>query len=221
MATTEARPRTMQHDEHDEGATSREVTFPVTGMTCASCVRRIEKALGKVEGVADASVNLATEKARVVYDPARATTDDLRHAVENAGYGVREMPASPAASGAPSAPAASPTSTSAESGSGDVVLAIDGMTCASCVRRIEKSLAKVPGVREASVNLATEKAHVVFDPAIAGREQFGAAVERAGYKVRALEALPAQAGAAPAGAIGAGTASIALPGPPPSTARPT
>ncbi len=103
----------------------------------------------------------------------------------------------------------------------ELTFPVTGMTCASCVRRIEKALGKVEGVADASVNLATEKAQVVFDPVIAGREQFGAAVERAGYKVRALEALPAQAGAAPAGAIGAGTASIALPGPPPSTARPT
>ena len=70
-----------------------EVTFPVTGMTCASCVRRIEKRLGKVEGVQDASVNLATEKARVVFDPAVASVGDLVAAVEKAGYGVGEMPA--------------------------------------------------------------------------------------------------------------------------------
>jgi len=63
-----------------------EVTFPVTGMTCASCVRRIEKALGKVEGVQEASVNLATEKARVVFDPAVASVDHMRAAVEKAGY---------------------------------------------------------------------------------------------------------------------------------------
>ncbi|MDP8923303.1 MAG: heavy-metal-associated domain-containing protein, partial [Chloroflexota bacterium] len=56
------------HTTPTSGTQSVEVTFPVTGMTCASCVRRIEKRLGKVAGVADASVNLATEKARVVYD---------------------------------------------------------------------------------------------------------------------------------------------------------
>src|SRR5262245_34801138 len=73
----------------------QEVTFPVTGMTCASCVRRVEKALGKVEGVRGASVNLATEKARVVYEPATATPDQLKGAVERAGYGVGELPAAP------------------------------------------------------------------------------------------------------------------------------
>src|SRR5919198_508731 len=65
-----------------------EVSFPVTGMTCASCVRRIEKALGKVDGVREASVNLATEKARVVYDPGVVSLGQLTAAVEKAGYGV-------------------------------------------------------------------------------------------------------------------------------------
>ncbi len=74
-----------------------EVTFPVTGMTCASCVRRIEKALTKVPGVARANVNLATEKATVSFDPAVASLDDLKRAVERAGYGVGALPPSAAA----------------------------------------------------------------------------------------------------------------------------
>jgi P-type Cu+ transporter len=65
-----------------------EVSFPVEGMTCASCVRRVERALEKTPGVASASVNLATERATVHYDPASATLDTLRGAVEKAGYGV-------------------------------------------------------------------------------------------------------------------------------------
>src|SRR5690349_19193813 len=69
-----------------------EVTFPVTGMTCASCVRRIERRLGKVDGVHDVNVNLATEKARVVFDPGLVGLPDLVSAVEKAGYGVGELP---------------------------------------------------------------------------------------------------------------------------------
>src|ERR671933_83221 len=90
-------------------STPTEVTFPVTGMTCASCVRRIEKALGKVDGVQEASVNLATEKAHVVFDPAVASLDQLRAAVEKAGYTAglpltaAEAPASPAPAAAPEA----------------------------------------------------------------------------------------------------------------------
>jgi Cu+-exporting ATPase len=84
-----------------------EVTFPVTGMTCASCVRRIEKALGKVEGVSEANVNLATEQAHVVFDPSRASMDSMRTAVAKAGYSIREVPEKSAAT-ADAAPSASP-----------------------------------------------------------------------------------------------------------------
>ena len=76
--------------------TQTEVTFPVTGMTCASCVRRIERRLGKVDGVHDVNVNLATEKARVVFDPSLVGVPDLVSAVEKAGYGVGELPPEPA-----------------------------------------------------------------------------------------------------------------------------
>jgi len=82
--------------EHAEARAEREVIMPVTGMTCASCVRRIEKALVKVEGVQVATVNLATEKARVVFDPDLASLETLKKAIEKAGYGVRELPATPA-----------------------------------------------------------------------------------------------------------------------------
>src|SRR5690349_15638255 len=72
----------------------REVTLPIDGMTCASCVRRVERALDKVDGVAEANVNLATERARVRFDPTRADLADLKQAVEAAGYRVPEAPAS-------------------------------------------------------------------------------------------------------------------------------
>jgi P-type Cu+ transporter len=158
-----------------------DVTFGVTGMTCASCVRRIEKALGKVDGVQEASVNLATEKARVVYDPAVVTLDQLRAAVEKAGYGLRDLPTS-------SVPAATQTPPSGPTASDETeaILPIEGMTCASCVRRIEKALHRVEGVRDASVNLATEKAKVVFDPTIVGLGELSSAVEKAGYRVGEL-----------------------------------
>jgi P-type Cu+ transporter len=153
------------------------VTFPVTGMTCASCVRRIEKALSRVEGVAEANVNLATETARVAYDPSVAGPEQFKAAVEKAGYGVRELPSQPV-------PAPVPEGTKP----GDVTLPIEGMTCASCVRRIEKALSRVDGVEQANVNLATEKAHVVFNPAVASVDQMRAAVEKAGYKVADIPA---------------------------------
>jgi len=72
-------------------APQAELSFPVTGMTCASCVRRIEKALSKVDGVQEASVNLATEKVTVVFDPSVASAQHMQAAVEKAGYGVRDL----------------------------------------------------------------------------------------------------------------------------------
>src|SRR5579864_1403351 len=72
--------------------TTTDMILPVAGMTCASCVRRVEKALGRVEGVNEASVNLATEKAHVVFDPARVSLDQMRSAVERAGYTLGDIP---------------------------------------------------------------------------------------------------------------------------------
>ncbi len=145
------------------------LTMPVRGMTCASCVNRVEKALRKVDGVQQASVNLATEKATVVFDSALATVDRLKEAVEKAGYEL-EVPK-----------AAQPQR---------VNLAVEGMSCASCAVRIEKSLRKVPGVSQASVNFATEKATVVFDPTIADLDAMKQAVEEAGYQLREEVASP-------------------------------
>jgi Cu+-exporting ATPase len=126
-------------------------------MTCASCVRRVERALEKTAGVEHASVNLATERASVRFDPTVASLDDLRAAVEKAGYGIR-----------------------AEETTFDVT----GMTCASCVRRVERALEKTAGVEAASVNLATERATVRYLPGAVGTGELVAAIERAGYGVR-------------------------------------
>ena len=138
------------------GGDTREVSLPITGMTCASCVRRVERTLGKVPGVAAASVNLATEQATVSYDPAKAQLADLETAVAQAGYGVRRE---------------------------EIVLPVTGMTCASCVRRVERALAKVPGVQAVAVNLATERATIDYYPGATGVADFRAAVERAGYGI--------------------------------------
>ena len=105
--------------------------LPISGMTCASCAGRVERALRKVSGAEHVSVNLATEQARV-----QAPADSLPalvDAVRSAGYGV-------------------PTRT--------VELQIGGMTCASCVGRVERALGKLAGVEQVSVNLASERAHL-------------------------------------------------------------
>ncbi|MDF3039018.1 MAG: copA [Thermomicrobiales bacterium] len=161
----------------------REVSFPVTGMTCASCVNRVEKAIGKLNGVDRVSVNLATERATVAYDPAQTSLVAIAGAVERAGYGVGELPPDPvlAPSPVPTVPANGHAALAG--GPAEAVLPIEGMTCASCVRRVERSLAKIPGVEDASVNFATEQAVVRFDPAQASLADLRAAVDKAGYRV--------------------------------------
>ena len=158
------------------------VEIPVTGMTCASCVRRVEKALGKVEGVEEASVNLATEKAKVSFAPEVASPEAMKSSIEKAGYGVREMPRVPAASSSSGSPGSDAGNRGA--GEGEMLLPVEGMTCASCVGWVEKALVKVPSVESATVNLATEKARVSYDPSDSpGVEELRVAIEKAGYKV--------------------------------------
>jgi len=141
----------------------------IEGMTCASCVARVEKKLTRLPGVAEASVNLATEKARVSYDPTSVTLPQLVGAVESAGYRARPL-------AAPPVPAAVATT-----GEAWQELAISGMTCASCVARVERKLGKVEGVRSAAVNLATERATVAYDPSRVKVARLIGAVEAVGY----------------------------------------
>jgi Cu+-exporting ATPase len=147
----------MNHDRL-EAMIDRDATIelPITGMTCASCVARTERAIGKVEGVDKAAVNLATEKATVTFDPGAVSTGDLVAAVEGAGYGVVTA---------------------------QETLPIIGMTCASCVSRVEKALRVPPGVLKADVNLATEKATVSYIPGQATYRDLVEAVRGAGYDV--------------------------------------
>ncbi|MBI2755402.1 MAG: copper-translocating P-type ATPase [Chloroflexi bacterium] len=173
------------------------VRFPVEGMTCASCVNRIERYLRKVDGVAEANVNLATETAAVRFDPDRVDLDVLRRAVEAAGYEARIERAEVSGAIAPqvvelafSAPPGALT------GPRPLAFDIEGMTCASCVNRIERYLRKVDGVIEANVNLATERASVTAGPEVT-TDQLIAAVEAAGYEAR----LRADAAPMPAAAV--------------------
>ncbi len=135
------------------------LSVAIQGMTCASCSARVEKVLKQLPGVTDAAVNLATETATVSGDTDIAS---VRHAIEKAGFSV---------------PTESRT------------LDISGMTCASCSARVEKALGKVPGVLDASVNLATEQATVKLAQGTSAAALI-AAVERAGYGAQ----LPAPAG---------------------------
>ncbi|HEX6018996.1 MAG TPA: copper ion binding protein, partial [Burkholderiaceae bacterium] len=155
------------------------VSLPIEGMTCASCVGRVEKALARVPGVRSASVNLATESAAVeMAAPAGAAA--LAAAVRNAGYAVPQE---------------------------TVALGVSGMTCASCVARVERALQRVPGVVAAQVNLATERAEVVRWRGQASTAELLAALERAGYAGRDL--AREEAAAAPGRVFGEGARVIA------------
>src|SRR5919112_3080203 len=87
--------KTMATTHSSPASTTVDVNFPVSGMTCASCVNRVEKAIGKVPGVERAAVNLATERATVSYDPGQTTVADIAAAVQRAGYGVADLPSDP------------------------------------------------------------------------------------------------------------------------------
>jgi P-type Cu+ transporter len=132
------------------------ITISVTGMACASCALRVERALSKKAGVMEAGVNFAAEKTSVVYDPTTTNPDDLIGAIRDAGYAadVREA-----------------------------TFGVSGLTCASCVGRVERALTKVPGVLEANVNLANERATVEYLAGEVETRKLEKAIEGAGYGV--------------------------------------
>jgi P-type Cu+ transporter len=156
---------------------SASLSLQIGGMTCASCALRVEKGLKKEPGVADAAVNLATERATVTLDPSQRPTDDfvetLVRRVEATGYAATPLVEPARQAAAPSTPLQQVETTTE--------LAITGMTCASCVRRVERALSNARGVSAASVNLATERATITMDPQTASVTDLIAAVERAGY----------------------------------------
>ncbi|MBY4792902.1 heavy metal translocating P-type ATPase [Burkholderia multivorans] len=165
---------------------ARSIDLDIDGMTCASCVSRVEKALVKVPGVTHASVNLATERATVEAS-ADVSAARLAEAVEQAGY--RAAPVESAPSAAASEPVHHKAAHSVE-------FDIDGMTCASCVSRVEKALAKVPGVARATVNLATERATVEASADVSA-PRLAEAVEQAGYHATPVESAPSAVTSAP------------------------
>jgi len=142
-------------------ASADTLDIAIEGMSCASCVGRVEKAIRSVEGVLAANVNLATEKAHVEFAPSAATPAAVAEAIRAAGY---------------------------EPSDSTMELKITGMTCASCVSRVEKALKHVPGVLQANVNLATERASIRYLGGANMARRLIAAVEQTGYEAEALRA---------------------------------
>ena len=132
-------------------------SFAIEGMTCASCAQTVEKAAKKVRGVTQASVNLATEKLSIEYNEPTFSVENLQKAVDNSGYELI-----------------------AQEGKTQT-FAIEGMTCASCAQTIEKAVGKLSGVDKASVNLATEKMQVSYNPSAISVSDVTGAVSNSGY----------------------------------------
>ncbi len=144
----------------------------VSGMSCAACVRRVERAVAAVPGVQDVAVNLATERAAIT-PGAGFRLSDLAQALQAAGYAMVET---------------------------TVDLAVSGLSCASCVRRVERALGGVPGVLSAEVNLASKRARVRVAAGTAGVGELAAVVRAAGYE--AAVPAPADAAAGPTSGTG-------------------
>lgn len=132
-----------------------QTSLQITGMTCAACANRIEKGLNKLEGVTEANVNFAMERATVIYDPNIVDVSKMEASIQKLGY-----------------------STAKEA----VDLQLVGMTCAACALKIEKTLNKLPGVSTANVNFAMETAHVEYNPVEVSVSDMQKRVEKLGYK---------------------------------------
>jgi Cu+-exporting ATPase len=140
----------------------KKVEIPITGMSCASCVAKIEKGLSKMSGIAEARVNFATEKATVTFDPSRVHMGDFVSTINDLGY---------------------------EAGMEKITFPIHGMSCASCVKKVEGALNGLEGVVRASVNFATERATVQYIPGAVSMADFRRAVKEAGYEVLEVETV--------------------------------
>lgn len=136
----------------------------VIGMTCAACAKAAERAVNKIEGVAQANVNFATEKLNIEYDESKVNVEDIKAAVAKAGYEALE-----------------------EKTEKDISIPIQGMTCAACAKAIEKGVGKLEGVENVIVNFATEKANVKYDPQKTRLSEIKQAISKAGYKALEIE----------------------------------
>jgi Cu+-exporting ATPase len=135
---------------------SERIDLPISGMSCASCAAKIEKTLSKMEGVSEAAVNFAAEKATVHFQPDRTSLPQLIEKVKDLGY---------------------------EAKTEKTLLPVQGMTCAACVRRVEKALGAIKGVVRADVNFATNRASVEYLQGEVTLRDLKKAVEDAGYQV--------------------------------------
>ena len=136
----------------------------ITGMTCASCAKAVERAVKKLDSSVEANVNMATEKLSISYDKDKVKDEDIQKAIEKAGFGVIK-----------------------EVENKEVIIPIGGMTCASCVKAVERAVKKIDGVENIQVNLATEKASISYKAEKVKLYEIKGAIEKAGFKVLEME----------------------------------
>ncbi|WP_288221116.1 heavy metal translocating P-type ATPase [uncultured Clostridium sp.] len=136
----------------------KEEKIKITGMTCAVCANRVEKFVGKLDGVSEASVNFATETLSVKYDNNKLNNEEIEKTIEKAGYGVEKKLK-------------------------NYSLKVEGMTCSACANRVERVTKKADGVRDSSVNFASEKLNITLDENKISINEVKSIVEKAGYKL--------------------------------------
>ncbi len=140
----------------------RKTSFGITGMTCASCVDTIQRSLSDLQGIESANVNLATERATVSYDPEKVDIERIKNAVKDAGYDVVLN---------------------------IVTISVGGISCATCVNTIEEALLSLDGVQAASVNLASDKVTITYDPQVVRIPDLKRAIRDSGYEVIEAESV--------------------------------
>ena len=139
----------------EKGSPKSKASIPITGMTCTNCAATIEKGLSETEGVKNANVNFASEKATIEYDPTKVNLTKIKDTISELGYGIATKKS---------------------------IFPVGGMTCAACVARVEEALKEVRGVISVSVNLASERATVEYLEGTPYADM-KKAVEDAGYEL--------------------------------------
>ncbi|HBJ1647034.1 TPA: heavy metal translocating P-type ATPase [Clostridium botulinum] len=133
-------------------------SFKINGMTCSACANRVERVVGKLDGVEKSNVNFATETLSVEFDENKLQDKDIEEKVVKAGYSIKKNIKT-------------------------YNLKVEGMTCSACANRVERVTKKIGGVQESNVNFATEKLTIVIDEDVTGYSDIKTAVEKAGYKL--------------------------------------
>ncbi len=133
-------------------------TYRIDGMTCSACAKAVERSTKKLDGVSESAVNYATEKLSISFDSSKVSTNDIKAAVEKAGYKVVVEAT-------------------------DKMLKIEGMTCSACAKAVERATKKLDGVIESNVNYATEKLNISYDISKIRLSEIKSAIKKAGYSV--------------------------------------